>query len=142
MEKPLNHLCFEVAAGDILGRLYQAFPEPLSLVYKLLYAEAKESGRMPPHCRESYSHYSSLYGATFAFLQREGLVHAESVDFIDATNAVLTSKGFIALNRPIEAITRSGEERTLGSSIIEAGKLVGTTALSAAIQALLQQGMK
>lgn len=129
--KPFNHKCFEAAMADVLYRAYEAFPAPLEMHYEDIYAEAKEAGKIPDGCSQNFDHYNSLYGSTLEFLEREGVVFINEKDAFGASGLVLTSKGFLILNKPLESI--SNEHVTIGDQMGKAGKLAGTDILSAMI---------
>lgn len=129
MEKPPNHACFEAATADILDQLYRSFPAPLSFDYEKSFEAAKMRGLMPDHCRTSFTHYNSLYGSTLAFLEREGVVHAKSLDDFKAAGIVLSSKGFLILNKPLESISAE-QPVSMGERFGAAAKVAGTEALT------------
>lgn len=129
--KPLNHACFEAVALDILSRAYESFPAPISIDFEKDCETSKESGKVPSHCKVKYTHYHSLYGCTFEFLEREGLLHAKEQDHIDANGVTLTSKGFLLLNEPMSLTQRSTEHSTtIGEHLKTAGKKTGSLAAS------------
>jgi hypothetical protein len=131
MDKPPNHACFEAAMADLLDQLYRAFPAPLGFDFAASFEAAKLRGLMPGHCQASFTHYASLYGSTLGFLEREGVIHAKRLDDFKAAGVVLTSKGFLLLNRPLESF--AGEPVPTGQRFGEIGKAAGTEAMSAVI---------
>jgi hypothetical protein len=133
MSKPANHRYFEAAIADMLGRAYEAFPAPLHFDFGELYEEAMREGKIPPDCPRNFDPYHSLYGSSLAFLHREGVVHVhDEVSAFGADGVVLTSKGFIILNKPLESIEVEGKT-TLGEELTKAGRKTGTDFLSAVI---------
>lgn len=131
-EQPPNHACFEAAMADILDQLYRAFPAPLSFTYDKAFESAKVRGLIPEHCKGEYSHYHSLYGSTLEFLMREGVVHISKGEIYRSSGVVLTSKGFIILNRPLDSFS-SEDSMPLGLKFGQIGRLAGSEAVKSVI---------
>lgn len=130
--KPLNHACFEVAMADLLGRAYESFPAPIDLEFSMVYQEAKTSGKIPDHCPEKFDCLHSLYGSTFDFLLHEGILRASEKTTFAADGVVLTSKGFLVLNQPLEALP-SERKTTLGQQFAQSTRKAGSQALAAVV---------
>jgi hypothetical protein len=127
--------CFNVAAANVLQRLLEAFPEPVILDSRAL---QEELARVYPDCaiRGGPGHPGhSLASWTVRYLMDEGFIRSSGdgrgVVFPECT---LTSKGFSALNRTLDALE---PKPTLGRRILDAGKIIAPEVAGAIVTRLL-----
>jgi len=135
-----NIECFELTAGALLGTLYHEFPRPYYLKCSTFQEALQKSDILPPHCAWDASHRPglTLISATMNWLMEEGYVRADgglvSVAFKDC---ILTSRGFQALNTPLEV----GEE-TIGEKLSPENNSLSKFATSELLKAVISVGTK
>jgi hypothetical protein len=121
-----NQEFFDLLAGDIFGRLYHAFPEPIDLHTDGVFSALGNQQQVD----DSSDRLKKLHGHAVQWLADEGYLrfsqaaHQDDDDCVAYFGAVLTSKGLDALRKIPQSLTGPGE--TLGEKIEAAAKEIST----------------
>lgn len=130
----MNRLeCFNVAASTVLQRLLEKFPQPVVLDARALQEEIA-AGHSDCAIEGGPGNPGNLVSWTVRFLIDEGYVRASDPRGPTFVGATLTSRGFAALSRRIEALDPLP---TLGSRLLEAGQAIAPEVAGAIIGRLL-----
>jgi hypothetical protein len=134
---PDNVTCFSLAAGILLGELHEAFPRPVDIHAPSLQEQLVAVRGLPESCAWVEG-TACLMGSTLEWLLAEGMVRCEVPAPPLYGRVTLTSKGFSALERPIELPGgRAKPGQTIGHWFREAAHLAGDTALKQAVSQVI-----
>lgn len=129
---PMKNIeCFNIVASHVLLRLLEEFPKPLLLNSSQLQEEMTD---LPECCKWKSQVYHNLTSCTVRFLVEEGYVRVSDGKGSVFSNAVLTSKGFSALNRKLDMLEPG---KTLAAKLREAGKAIAPEVAGAIIASFL-----
>jgi hypothetical protein len=117
MTEPENIQCFNAAARAVLSLLYANFPKPMAIDAACLL------DGLPEYCRKEWGPFhgsDNVVAATVRFLRDEGyLRHGGEANDRQTLfpGAVLTSRGFLALQKPVPMVNDAGT--SLGKRLSE-----------------------
>lgn len=131
-----NQEFFDLLAGDIFARLYNAFPEPTDLTSDGIFPTLGGQEEID----DNPERMKLLYGHTVQWLSDEGYLRFgqathqddDSVAFFDT---VLTSKGLESLRKIPGSLAGPGE--TIGAKIEETAKDISSDAAKALMKQLI-----
>jgi hypothetical protein len=134
--EPENIQCFNAAVRAVLTTLYQAFPKPLVI------ESPKLLSKLPEYCAKPWGPFhgdDNVVAATVRFLREEGYLRYTGDQDDRQTffpGAVLTSRGFAVLHRPLASLTPP--DQTVGQRLQENLTVSDLTGL---VTGLLQSGL-
>jgi len=126
-----NIECFNLMASHVLLALSNEFPKPMILDSKTF---QENISNLPENCRWESLVYGNLAACTIKYLIDEGYVRAGGRGKV-FDNAVLTAKGFSALNRRLDALETG---KTIAERLREVGMAIAPEIAGAVMSRFLQ----
>ena len=137
-----NIECFEAVAAGLLAHFYSNFPRPVMIDAAGFEQRLIEDGILPSHCpwpERPGSPGQTLTSETMKWLIEEGIVRCQGSSRSSFAGAVLTAKGFAALNQPI---IDQPEKQTIGRGLKNIGRHTAKAVTESLISGFIQLAIR